>query len=490
MATAVLEERPIAARTPAAQASTLIDELTKQARTILSSVLQNQKLVALDPGSQGEFPYVYQNTRNLLFNNLTYAWINSALKAGASPAQLDISLFTNKYIGVLSTVAYALSKADQATLVAAQRNANTQQAALLTAWQQAYGSIPPAQGSLQPIDVIMNTIANQWANPATNLNAMQQARNLNALLNNTPASGQPIRPVLASYLAALGSSISLQNQYTMNNGYLQSALQAVQSAAAGNPPLGNGGLQLDNNTTVPAYTVSPQPSDIVNALSDPSANPINLQMTVTRTTASEFRVSVSGGGGFNIPVTSFFSVGVGGSASYFSDQIATSSNSVSINMTYTGCNLVNCGPLAYNMANGLGWAWFDPIRQAIQNGNKDVSGFKFASDPQTDFSTAGPFGFVDAVAISNYPSVEIVVKSSNYQSIQKVFQQQSSVSVSFLGIPLASSTESTYSSSTTVDASSSTVTIKLSPPQSLVAGNTNQSVGWVLGAVLSYPCAN
>jgi hypothetical protein len=490
MAPAVLEERvSTAANTPVTQAATLINELTSQARTILSSVLQNQTLVALDPASQGEFPYYYLNNTNLLFNNLTYSWINTNLKAGANPAQLDTGLFTNEYIGVLSKVVYLLSKADQATLVAAQRNANNQQMALLSAWQQAYNSIPAATPTMQPIDIILATIANTWATPATTLTAMQQSRNLNALLNNTPASGQPIRPVLASWLAAMGSSISLQNQTTMNNGYLQSALLAAQTATPGNPPLGNGGLSLDNNTTVPAYTVTPQPSDIVNSLSDLTANSITVEMTVTRSTQSEYKVSISGGASFSIPILSFFGVSAAGSASYFSDQIATSSNSVSIKMTFTGCNLVNFGPLAYNQSNGLGWAWFDPIRQAIQNGTQDVSGFKFSPQPQIDFSTAGPFGYPDGVAISNYPSVEITVKSANYQSILQTFQQQSRVGVSFLGIPLASATESTYSSSASQDASSSTVTIKLSPPQSLVAGNTNKSVGWLLGAVLSYPCA-
>jgi hypothetical protein len=483
MATAVYE------KTSAAQAATLIDQLTNQARSILSSVLQDQKLEPLDPASQGEFPYYSQNTRTLLFNNLTYAWINSSLKAGASPAQLDNSLFTNQFTDVLGKVNYSLSKADQATLVAAQKNATNQQMALLTAWQQAYGSLPPATPTMQPIDIILATIANSWATPATTLPAMQQSINLNALLNNTPASGQPIRPVLASWLNAMGSSISLQNATTMNNAYVARALAAVQTAAAGNPPLGNGGLALDNNTTVPAYTISPQLSDIINALSDLSTNKITLDMTVTRATQSEYKVSVSGGTSFSIPILSFFGVSAGGSASYFSDQIATTSNSVRVLMTFTGCNLINFGPLPYNQANGLGWAWFEPIRQAIQNGGKDVSGYKFSPQPQVDFSTAGPFGYADAVAISNYPSVEITVKSANYQSILQTFQQETHASVSFLGIPLASATESTYSSSASQDASSSTVTIKLSPPQSLVAGNTNLSVGWVLGAVLSYPCA-
>jgi hypothetical protein len=178
----------------------------------------------------------------------------------------------------------------------------------------------------------------------------------------------------------------------------------------------------------------------------------------------------------------FFQLSCGGSASYFQDQIATSSNQVSIEMTFSGCNFVNFGPAPFNMSTDQNWAYFGPIQQAIKNGSSDVSGFKFAPDPGIDFSKNGPFGFVNGVAIANYPSINITVTSSDYQSILTTFQQTTSTKVTFLGIPLASATESSYSSQASQSGSSETVSITLSPPLSIVAGNTNTSVGWVLGA--------
>ena len=461
----------------------LLQNLTDQATTILSAVLQ-APLQPLNCGSQGEFPYYYQNSANLLFNHLTYNWINSSLVAGAEPAQLDLADFSNQFISALSKVNYSLSKADQAQLVAAQTSASNQQVALLNAWVQAYGSLPAPQSGMQPIDVITSTIATKWAVPATTLSAMQASTNLNALLNNTPASGQPIRPVLADWLNAIGSSISLQNAVTMNNAYLAQALSAVQT-----PTSSNGGLAVDDNKTYPAYTISPALTSIINSLSDPSANQISITMSVSCASQSEYQVSIHGGGSFRIPMLDFFLLSCGGSASYFQDQIATSSNQVSIEMTFSGCNLVNFGPAPFNMSTGQYWAYFGPIEQAIKNGSSDVSGFKFAPDPGIDFSKNGPFGFVNGVAIANYPSIKITVTSSDYQSILTTFQQTTSTKVTFLGIPLASATESTYSSQASQSGSSETITITLSPPQSLVAGNINTSVGWVLGAELYYPCA-
>jgi len=61
--------------------------------------------------------------------------------------------------------------------------------------------------------------------------------------------------------------------------------------------------------------------------------------------------------------------------------------------------------------------------------------------------------------------------------------------VSFLGIQLASASESTYSNDVTVDTANSTVTITLAPPQELVAGTVNASQAWVLGVQPNYPAA-
>ncbi|MEY8758181.1 lamin tail domain-containing protein [Chryseobacterium tongliaoense] len=464
---------------PFVEAEEIIAELQKQANSIFSSILKTP-LSQLTITDKGNFPYYWQNPTNLAFNNKTYNWIASNLKANTTPVQLD-QVFTNFYTQVLSKVVYSLSTSDTAALNTAQQNAVNQQVALLNSWKQAYGSLPPATPTMQPIDVIMNTIATQWASPKTTLSEIQVSKNLNKLLNNTPASGKVILPVLANYLNALGASVTLQNNVTMNNGYVSTALGNVQS-----PSADNGGLTLDNNTTVPAFQMTTQISDILNGLKNTS-QAVNLAMEVSRETSDRFTVSVSGSTGFSIPILDFLTVGVSGNAKYFSDSLATSENKISVSMSFTGATLVNFGPSNYNTATGLNWAWFAPIQEAIKNGSKDVTGFKFSPNPNIDFSQNGPFGVLNGVAISNYPTIVIKVTSSNYQSIQKTFEQSSSVKVSFLGIPLASASESTYSSSTSVDSSSSTITITLNPPQDLIAGNSVDSLGWVLGAVLDYP---
>lgn len=468
--------------TVGSEAPEIIDALKEQATTLLSSVLK-EPLTDFDATALGNFPYYYLNPNNLQFNATTYDWISAALTANATPVTLG-EPFVNIYTQALASVGYKLSKADQAALNAAQKAATNQQMALLTLWTSIYGPVA-ATSKQQPIDIIMSTIATTWASPATDLYTIQRAKNLAKLLNKTPASGQPVLPVFANYLNALGSSISLQNATTMNTGYLSTVLDNVQDATAD-----NGGMLLDDSATTyhPAYAVSTPLSDIINGLSATS-NKIELNMTVTRSSKSQVEINIEGGARFKIPIASFLTLSVNGSASYFSDTIATTSNTISVRMTFTGVTLVNYGPASFNVATGLKWSWMKPITDAIRNGSKDVSGFVFSPKPGIDFSEGGPFSFLTGVAISNYPSVEITVQSKSYESIKETIKQTVSLGISFLGISLGGGSESTYSHNASSSSSSSTVTITLDPPADMIAGTNESARAWVLGAETSYPGA-
>ncbi|MCU7905799.1 MAG: lamin tail domain-containing protein [Candidatus Thiodiazotropha sp. (ex Epidulcina cf. delphinae)] len=463
------------------QADEIINMLKEQANTILSAVLGTTKLEAFSIGTNGNMPYYWQDPRSLQFNANTYNWIKSNLKAETTPIQLD-QIFTDLYIQALSSVSYSLSTADQVKLNQAKEKATDQQGAVLRAWKDSFGSLPSGEG--QPIDLVAAEIASKWAVPPTTLTAIQQSVNINTLLNNVPASGKPLVPVFSNWLDAIGSAISLQNNTTMNTAYLARALAAAQT-----PTDANGGLTLNDNQLVPAYKVNTPLPDIQNDLKN-SSQAASLTMTVSRTTESEYRVNVEGGASFSFPVFSLLSLSVGGNAHYFESHIATTDNETTVTMNFPGVTLVSFGPAPFDMSASRNWFWMKPIKDAIDNGGKDVSGFKFSPDPQMDFSKTGPFAYLMGAVISNYPSMEITVKGSNYERIQKTFQQSVSVGISFLGIPLGiKGSESSYSNKVTTNASASTVTISLNPPEELVAGSAVDSVGWVLGVQPNYPAA-
>ena len=466
----------------------IINNLKDKAADTLSASLGSAKLKSFDISSSGNFPYVWEDPRNLSFNQKTYEWISGSLKPKTSPAQFAPGTnFTNLYLQALTNISWSLSTAEQATLNQATQNTTQQQAAVLNAWKSSFGSLP---AGTNPIDEIASTIATTWANPATDLESIRNSINLGNLLNKVPAAGQPVMPVFVNWLNAYGASLALQNQVTMNNAYLRKAVAALQS-----PSVTNGGITLNDGNIVPAYIVNPQVSDIENAMSPANAksNVTDLEMTVSQSSQSEFSVSIKGGASFKIPVMEFITFGVGGSANYFHEEIVKSGNDTTVHMTFPGTNLVTFGPRPFRQSGeSQSWFWMDPVRDAIKNGfpAKDVSGFKFATQPGiTDWSATGPFGYLAGVAIANYPTIKITVKSSNFQKIATDFKQGVNTSVSFLGIELASASEATHSAKVDVNESDSTVTITLEPPKSLVAGNAVDSVGWILGAITEYPAS-
>lgn len=479
------ESTPLGApEDPSTEAGPLIEALRAEAAKLLGSAVGTSPLVSLQIGAPGQLPYYYTNPRNLEFNAQTYEWINHHLAAKTLPVKQD-ALFTTLYTQALTTVGFSLSTADQAKLNQANRDATDQQLALLQSWKSAFGSIPPATPTQQPIDIIMDTIATTWAAPPTTLIDIQQAPNLFQLLNRTPASGKPVVPVLANYLNALGSSISLQNATTMNNGYLERAKAAVQT-----PSIANGGLLTDDTKIRPRYDVATPLNDVINGLKATS-NAITVGMNVSRSSESQYTVSLSGGSRFSIRLGFFFTLSVNANASYFSDTIATESNTVEMSMTFPGVTLMNFGPAAFDSSIlKSNWYWMFPITQAIANGSADVTGFKFSPDPRIDFGRSGPFGFLEGAAISNYPSVKLVIKSEQWESIAKTITSSTSTRLSFLGIPLAAGSASNYSHTVDTKGNEKTVTIVLNPPLELVAGQAVDSRGWVLGVQTDYPAAN
>ena len=97
-----------------------------------------------------------------------------------------------------------------------------------------------------------------------------------------------------------------------------------------------------------------------------------------------------------------------------------------------GSYALNFGPKDFNIASNMYWAWFDPIRKAqINSADKEnISGYKFSPRSGMKFGPEGPFGLLNGVAISNYPTVEITVTGEDYKSIQKTFEQSSSATLS------------------------------------------------------------
>jgi len=473
---------------PSDAAPEILKALTADANAKLGALLQTP-LEPFNVGGAGNFPYYYTLLATNGFNPLTYAWINRHLVANQPTATLSGEAFTSPWITVFSKIGYYLSAKDQQKLNDATQNSQAQQGALQSIWQSTFGSLPPTKENQTVIQAIFVIITTQWAVPSVSLNDVAQSKNLRKTLNNAPPDGYTIFPAIASYLQALGSAVPLANQTTLNGAYLASALDSVQF-----PTATNGGIALkDNNNKqyyAPGWRVNTSLADIQNGLKATS-NQVSVELSVHQASSTEYSVSVNGSTAFRIPFAWFFTLSVGASANYFQENIVAVSTDIKIKQIYPGLTAVRIEPPVYNLSNSdLNWYWQQPVIESIKNGNADVSGFKFAVDPQTDFSANGPFGFPQTIAISQYPTFEITITSTSFQSIAKTFNSTTTVQGTFLGIPLFSSKVSYSAHTESVDEQKKTVTINLSPPGNGIGQSIESNVAWVLGASNSFPGAN
>ena len=463
-----------------------------RARSCIGSALGTTALSGFAVGAKGLFPYYYQNPRDLSFNPKTYDWISSGLLAGTNPVQLS-GVFTNEFITLITKMSYTYSSADQSIVNEAATKAQSQGADVLRTWQSNMGPYPTGTGL--PINLILAEIQSKWSNPAPGkseptLQEIRDSRDIGRLLSKAPPSGGPVLKVLSNYLNALGTAIGLTNSLSFNTGVLQSMKDGINF-----PDPANGGLKLTapvgttDAPVVPRYNVATQLPDIQNGLANKS-QAANLSMSVSRSSSDEYSVDIKGHAGLSFGL-GFLGFSLGGSASYFQDHIATESNTTTVEMSFPGVTLVNFGPADLTLA-GVRQNWFEmaPIKEAIKNQGKDVTGFHFDTPPTIDLSANGPFGYLQGAVISSYPTMVITVKSSEYERIEKDVTTETHFGASFLGIPIgAQGTATTHSKSVKVDAATQTVTITLNPPLTENATVLEDSTAWLLGVQAVHPAA-
>ncbi len=150
-------------------AAPIINSLRSQAATLLHAALGTATLDPFATTSLGNFPYYWRDDTNTRFNQKTYNWIVSGLKADVSPVEQD-GVFTNLYNQAISAISYSYSKADQLAVNKGMSAASTQQGQFLTAWTNAGNELPSGN---QPLNAILATIQTTWANPSTTLMAMK-----------------------------------------------------------------------------------------------------------------------------------------------------------------------------------------------------------------------------------------------------------------------------------------------------------------------------
>lgn len=493
------------------QAGTLnyYNALQQQAQLAVQSF--NTTIVPIQYPQQGDFDWNYQNP-NQVFNSGTFDYISANVRPSSDfpgTAQLSSSGgFPNAYIQVIAGISYALSKADTATVNAAQSNASVQAATIVSDYQSTFGPITDdnMKAAVAAIGAVVQTkqdyvvsyiLGYVWSGaqtskqPPLSYTTMAAARNLKSLLPAMPMSGNQVVADTSIYLSILNPANAIISSQQLGAWILA---QLVNNTSF--PSSTNGGMSVVNPQTgiitnnQVGYSVNTSLASIQNDLQSTN-KVITLQMSTSASTDNTLNVSVAGQTG--VSVGSFLNFSATTKVNYDMNKTAGTSSSANVEISYIGYSMVPVSPLAWQQATNVGWFYSDPIAQAIQNGTNDVTGYKFVASAGSKYNLAafadgGTFGYLDYLLVSNVPTVKITYSNADYATFMENWSTQTTGNLSLFGcISLGSFSAGASGSTVTKGADNSTFTVTFGPSAQVLSVPQMQQTAFVIGGGIQNP---
>ena len=389
LAPSLLHARPQAAPAPAVPvAPAEYNTWLADAINRLIAPVYRTKITLLEQPAQGDFMWYYQNL-NQQFNEGTLDFIGANVVPGALPGMARLSSagsFQNAWVQVLTGTVFALSNADVEQTNQYLSAAEVQSQEVVTDYQAIWGNIDDAAMAAARAALPQTSIENKfdyitayvmgyvWSGasqakaPALTAQQMSHAANLASLLPKAPASARRLIVATSRTFALQGQAAVIQAEQQQGRWMLSQMIANVTGPAAA-----NGGMQTVNPNTgavseayQPGYSVRRSLSSIQNDL------------------ANERRVLRVG-----IPVSQNAS---GPLVKFSTDNnmraIAGAGKESVITIEYRGYSLVPVGPAAWQQVSNRGWYYADPVAQAAKNGSRDVTGFRFVSEPAFNLKTS------------------------------------------------------------------------------------------------------
>lgn len=474
--------------------------IVDQAKQALAGQLQGE-LQPIQAGTQGDFPWFWQDTNGNLNQN-TFDYVSRRAVPGSSGKGGPVSLpdsFVNAYSSCLDDLVWKLSSADQALINKTQIQAQAQAGTLVSSYEQNCGPITAADldAAKAALGFVVNKLdfvvsyavgylwsgAKAASGPPLTRQQMAAERNLASKLPAMPASGDAVLANLGSYLAITASILGLIDS-SSNANWLLGRLRANVQA----PSAANGGIQTidshGNTTANVGYKLDKVPAAILASLTSKSS--LKVQMQASRQSASQLSVSIQGKAAGVIPID-FVSIGLAGGASYSLFEAQGSGSSASIEMEFPGLTPVAVQASGFSTTTQKGWIYGAIISQAVRNADKDETGWHFSPKPGYDFVSGGNFGLLATLVICGYPTIRITYSSGDYSAFSQEIKQDASVEVKLFGFRLGGIKQNFYKANSSSSSQSSSFTLTLAPPDPSIAVAPLDQLTYVLGGIFQYP---
>ncbi len=204
---------------------------------------------------------------------------------------------------------------------------------------------------------------------------------------------------------------------------------------------------------------------------------------------------VSGGG--DIPIDDFI-LGVSGSLKFNLFSASGTGTSASVELTFPNPTLIAVNPQPWQQSSASGWYLAGIIQQAASNPNTGTpqnpvfarSGYAFPNGAPNGFNlgAGGNFGRLAGLAVSQMPTVVITYSTGNYSQFEESFDEKTTWSLSFLGIPLGNASQSVYQAFAKQTSEDGSFTLTFTPPSQ--TGLASYSLyGFIIGGYAVYPGA-
>lgn len=456
-----------------------ISEIEKQVSTLLSKQLPGTfESVSYPPG----FHPAVQFGSPAYYNSTMLDTFNSNLERGSNGMlTLGDQQFATLYYKILTAATYQYSANDK-KVVNSPNIANQQVAIQNTATSSGFA----AQFSVSPVTYynVMDALQKNFGSKVVDFKPSTIAA----------AAAQLGNAGFASLQAAISNGI---NQLAPLNTILgqQAAAQAELDAAkenAQNPSATNGGLQTGASNYYTGWTPMPS-NNVIQAGLDNAGSSVKINITASNLDQHNASFSMSGSGGFSVPILDVIDIGFSASSSYDWSKSTSSSSSIDMTLEYKGVTIVQIDPTPLSADNKTGWYDGSLIDSIVKgSGDDTVSGFKVDPNGQfavkNMFGTGKPFSRLRTLVVSQQPTITMVFSADQANKVTSAFSQSSHVDVKLFGLFKIGSFDESYSvSNVHQDSASGTVTVTMSPPTIKGTVPPNKQVCNVLGGVALYP---
>ncbi|MCD4650933.1 MAG: hypothetical protein K8S56_04015 [Candidatus Cloacimonetes bacterium] len=389
---------------------------------------------------------------------------------------LGSSNFSNLYNQILNTTTYVISEADNKIIQQEEQTASSQISSVITEWETGMGA---------PItDEMMKE-----AIPPTKLGyiEMQVQEKWDGDIRKIPNSLAGFKNAYQSYQVAASQSNTILSRSAQAGIQLKASMTNTENAETT-----NGGMQTGASTYYVGFGGIPA-QNMINSGLQTESNKVSVSLFLSEFSSTESKLNISGKAGIRVPIMSFMSISLGGSAEYDLSKYTSSSSSLDIAINYPGITTIGSAPSNLSKEGKTGWYDNQILKEAVANAGKgtSVTGFQIQGSefPIPDYFGPGKeFSRLKTFVISQEPTISMTFKDANNDKVKSDFKQNASAKVKLFGLfDIGSVSESYEVHNIDENTQEGTVTVTLGPPKSIGTTPAQDSTAYVVGGVASYP---